>query len=143
MVSVDVRAASDSGITSAPKGLFSSRVALVFGVQQAHDSCMTLGVAKHKPSQGALRAATELQPNSSLVESTAELIDRETGLRDIMDVLEAIIAEAISLKAAVLNLSHRLALPCGATMTNRSDRLNDQTGMSAGNLFRGKANLRE
>ena len=28
-------------------------------------------------------------------------------------------------------------------MTNRSDRLNDQTGMSAGNLFRGTANLCE
>jgi hypothetical protein len=55
---------------------------------------MTLGVAKHKPTAGAFRAASQLQPDSSLLESTAELIDRETGLRDLMDVVETIIAEA-------------------------------------------------
>jgi len=55
---------------------------------------MTLGVTKHKPTAGALRAASQLQPDSSRLESTAELIDRETGLQDLMDVIETIIAEA-------------------------------------------------
>lgn len=52
------------------------------------------GVAKHKPTAGALRAARQLQKTSGLVESTAELIDRETGLRELMDIFETIIAEA-------------------------------------------------
>ncbi len=57
---------------------------------------MTPGFAKHthQPTAGALRAALDLQPNPALVDSTAELIDRETGLRDLMDIFEAILAEA-------------------------------------------------
>jgi hypothetical protein len=55
---------------------------------------MTPGSVKHEPSAGALRAASQLQPDSNLVESTAELIDRETGLRELTDVLEAVLAEA-------------------------------------------------
>ena len=54
---------------------------------------MTSGIAKQKPTTGALRAAREIQPNSSDLESTAELIDRETGLRELMDILEGIIAQ--------------------------------------------------
>ena len=67
---------------------------LAFGVQQAYISYMTPGVKKHKPTAGALRAAAQLQPDSSLIESAAELIDRETGLRHLMDIFETIIAEA-------------------------------------------------
>ena len=52
------------------------------------------GVAKQKPTAGALRAARQIQPNSSALESTAELIDRETGLRELTDILEGIIAES-------------------------------------------------
>ena len=55
---------------------------------------MTPGIVKHEPTAGALRAARQLQPDSNLVESTAELIDRETGLRELMDVFEAVLAEA-------------------------------------------------
>ena len=55
---------------------------------------MTPGAVKHKPTAGALRAAREIQPNPQLLESTAELIDRETGLRDLMDIFEDIIAQA-------------------------------------------------
>jgi hypothetical protein len=55
---------------------------------------MTPGVKKHKPTAGALRAAGQLQPDSGLIESTAELIDRETGLRHLMDIFETMIAEA-------------------------------------------------
>ena len=55
---------------------------------------MTLGIAKPQPTAGALRAAARLQSNPNLVASTADLIDRETGLHDLMDVFETIIAEA-------------------------------------------------
>lgn len=57
---------------------------------------MTPAYAKpaHQPTAGALRAAGHLQSNPALVASTAELIDRETGLRELMDVLEAVVAEA-------------------------------------------------
>jgi len=55
---------------------------------------MTPGAMKQKPTAGALRAARELQPDASLVESTAEVIDRQTGLREVLELLEGIIAEA-------------------------------------------------
>jgi hypothetical protein len=55
---------------------------------------MTSGAVKHKPTAGALRAARQIQPNLQLLESTAELIDRETGLRDLMDIFEDILAQA-------------------------------------------------
>ena len=49
---------------------------------------------KTKPTAGALRAAGHLQPNPALLESTAELIDRDIGLRELLEMLESIIAEA-------------------------------------------------
>jgi hypothetical protein len=70
------------------------RAGLAFGSQRAQHCCMTPGIVKHEPTAGALRAARQLQPNPHLVESTAELIDRETGLRELMDILEAVLAEA-------------------------------------------------
>jgi hypothetical protein len=56
-------------------------------------SCMTPAL-KDKPSAGALRAASHIEPDPSRRESTAELIDRETGLRELMEIFETIIAEA-------------------------------------------------
>jgi hypothetical protein len=55
---------------------------------------MMPSLTKHKPTAGALRAASHIEPDPSRRESTAELIDRETGLRDVLDLLEEIIAEA-------------------------------------------------
>ena len=55
---------------------------------------MTRVVMKQKPTAGALRAASRLQPDSDLLQSTAELIDQETGLRELMDIFETIIGEA-------------------------------------------------
>ena len=55
---------------------------------------MTSGVANQKPTAGALRAARQIQPNSSAHETTAELIERETGLRELMDILEEMIAQS-------------------------------------------------
>jgi hypothetical protein len=48
----------------------------------------------NKPTEGALRAAKQIERDSSFVESTAEIIDRETGVRELVEMLENIIAEA-------------------------------------------------
>jgi hypothetical protein len=50
--------------------------------------------AKHKPTDGALRAAKQIEHNPSYLQSTAEIIDRETGVRELTDILENIITEA-------------------------------------------------
>ena len=46
------------------------------------------------PTEGALRAATELEQDASRRQATANLIDRATGLRELTEILEEIIAEA-------------------------------------------------
>ena len=46
------------------------------------------------PTEGALRAATELEADGSNREATAIVIDRQTGLRELSEILEEIIAEA-------------------------------------------------
>ncbi len=51
-------------------------------------------VTKHKPTDGALRAAKQIEHNPSFLQSTAEIIDRETGVREVLEILENIIAEA-------------------------------------------------
>jgi hypothetical protein len=48
---------------------------------------------KYEPTAGALRAAKRIH-NLSLLQSTAELIDRETGVREVLEILENILAEA-------------------------------------------------
>jgi hypothetical protein len=55
---------------------------------------MTPGPMKHKATAGALRAASEIEPNPALRQSIAEIIDRQAGLRDILELLENIISEA-------------------------------------------------
>ena len=55
---------------------------------------MMPGLTKHKPTAGALRAASHIEPDPSRRESTAELIDRETGVRELAEMLENILAEA-------------------------------------------------
>jgi hypothetical protein len=45
-------------------------------------------------TEGALRAATEIETDGSRREATANVIDRETGLRELSQLLEQIIAEA-------------------------------------------------
>ena len=41
-----------------------------------------------------MRAAKQIERNPSFVESTAELIDRETGLRELVEILENLLGEA-------------------------------------------------
>ena len=55
---------------------------------------MAPGPMKHKATAGALRAASEIEPNPALRQSIAEIIDRQAGLRDILELLENIISEA-------------------------------------------------
>jgi hypothetical protein len=55
---------------------------------------MTPTTRRTKPTDGAVRAAKEIERNPSFIESTAEVIDRETGVRELVEILENIIAEA-------------------------------------------------
>ena len=55
---------------------------------------MTPATRNAKPTDGALRAAEQIERNPSFIESTAEVIDRETGVRELVEILENIIAEA-------------------------------------------------
>jgi hypothetical protein len=55
---------------------------------------MTPSGSKHKATAGALRAASQLQPDVNLVETAAALIDREAGVRELLELLDNIIAEA-------------------------------------------------
>ena len=54
---------------------------------------MTPATKRTKPTDGALRAAKEIERNPSFIESTAEVIDRETGVRELVEILENLIAE--------------------------------------------------
>jgi len=49
---------------------------------------------KQKSTDGALRAAKQIERNPSFLQLTAEIIDRETGVREVLEILENIIAEA-------------------------------------------------
>ncbi len=78
----------------------------------------------NKPSEAALRAARQIERNSSYVESVAEIIDRETGLRELVDVLEAIIAQAGDLiegRSPELVMRARAALLYSADQAPRED----------------------
>ncbi len=55
---------------------------------------MTPGMVKYEPTAGARRAAKKIERDSSFVESTATLIDQETGVRELVEVLEQILGEA-------------------------------------------------
>jgi hypothetical protein len=55
---------------------------------------MTLATMRPAPTAGALRVARALGHDASRFYATAALIDRESGLRDLTDILEEILAEA-------------------------------------------------
>jgi hypothetical protein len=55
---------------------------------------MTPRAQRIKPTAGALRASRAIQNDASLLKSLPELIDHETGVREILDILESIIAQA-------------------------------------------------
>jgi hypothetical protein len=47
-----------------------------------------------RTTAGALRATRAIERDASLLKSLPELIDRETGVREVLEILENIIAEA-------------------------------------------------
>jgi hypothetical protein len=55
---------------------------------------MTPGIQKAKATAGALRAASHIELDPSKWQSLAKLIDQETGVREVLEILENIIAEA-------------------------------------------------
>ena len=55
---------------------------------------MTPRAQKLNPTAGALRAARAIPGNASDLQSLAELIDHETGIREIHEILESIVAQA-------------------------------------------------
>src|SRR5215831_10325772 len=67
---------------------------LAFVLRPAQHSYMMPGAMKPKTTAGARRAASHIEQDPARHESTAELIDRETGLRELADLMEEIIAEA-------------------------------------------------
>src|SRR4051795_1106245 len=67
-----------------------SRTPLAFGVGEAEDSRMTPRAHKGTTA-GARRAASAIQGDSANGVSVPELIDRETGVREIIEILEGMI----------------------------------------------------
>jgi hypothetical protein len=55
---------------------------------------MTPGPMKHNSTADAWRTASEIESNPALRQSIAEVIDRQAGLWDILELLENILSEA-------------------------------------------------
>jgi hypothetical protein len=77
------------------------------------------------PTEGALRAATEIETDGSRREATANLIDRETGLRELSEILEEIIAEAGDL---IEGRSPELLAEARAALRRSADSVPRQAG---------------
>ena len=74
---------------------------------------MTPRAQKSKPTAGAVRASRAIQENAALIQSLPELIDRETGVREILEILQSIVAQAgdlIESRSPELLASARAAL---------------------------------
>ena len=70
------------------------------------------------PTAGALRAARAIQTDASLVRSLPELIDRETGVREILEILQSIVEEAGDL---IESRSPELVAAARAALTRYND----------------------
>ena len=51
-------------------------------------------IQKTNPTTGALRVSRAIQQDGSLLNSLPELIDRETGVLEVFEILQNIIAQA-------------------------------------------------
>jgi hypothetical protein len=71
-----------------------------------------------KPTSGALRASKAIQQKGTLLESLPELIDRETGVREILEILQSIIAQAGDL---IESRSPELVAAARAALTRYDD----------------------
>lgn len=79
---------------------------------------MTPRAQRIHPTAGALRAAAALQNDASLLKALPELIDRETGVREILDILQSIIAQAGDL---IESRSPELVAAARAALTRYND----------------------
>ena len=73
---------------------------------------------KHKPTAAARRAARAIEEKLSLLTSLPEIIDRETGVREVLEILENIIAEAGDL---IESRSPELVAAARAALRRHSD----------------------
>jgi hypothetical protein len=85
---------------------------------------MTPATRRTKPTDGALRAAKQIEHNPSFIESTAEVIDRETGARELVQLLESIVAEAGDL---IESRSPELVAQVRATLQRYGDEARRQS----------------
>jgi hypothetical protein len=85
--------ASASAAHPANPSFFANQPPLAFGIKQAEHPHMTSRAPKMNPTRGALRAARAIQHDASLLKSLPELIDRETGVREILEILQSIIED--------------------------------------------------
>jgi hypothetical protein len=67
---------------------------LALVLKQAEHLYMTARAQKRNPTAGALRVSRAIQQDSSLLQSLPELIDRETGVRETLEILQNIVAQA-------------------------------------------------
>jgi hypothetical protein len=79
---------------------------------------MTPATKRTELTDGALRAAKEIERNPSFIESTAEVIDREIGVRELVEILENIIAETGDL---IESRSPELVAQAHATLRHYGD----------------------
>lgn len=69
-----------------------------------------------KPTAGAVRASRAIQQNAS--QPLPELIDRETGVREVLEILQSIVAEAGDL---IESRSPELLAAARAALTRYND----------------------
>jgi hypothetical protein len=79
---------------------------------------MTPRAQKLKPTAGALRASKAIQQNARLGTSLPEVIDRETGVREILEILQSIVAQAGDL---IESRSPELLAAARAALTRYND----------------------
>ena len=79
---------------------------------------MTPRAQRINPTAGALRASRAIQNDASLLKSLPDLIDHETGVREILDILQSIIAQAGDL---IESRSPELVAAARAALTRYND----------------------
>ena len=79
---------------------------------------MTPRAQRINPTAGALRASRAIQNDATLLKSLPELIDHETGVREILDILQSIIAQAGDL---IESRSPELVAAARAALTRYND----------------------
>lgn len=81
---------------------------------------MTPRAQRVQPTAGAVRASNAIQQNANVLNSLPELIDRETGVREILEILQNIIAQAGDL---IESRSPELVAAARAALTRYHDEL--------------------